>query len=141
MTNSSLGSLLAQYDDQGKERVIYYINRTLIVYELNYTPIEQACLAVIFASQKLRQYMLSHKVQLIACFDPLNYLLSRVALTGRLSKWVMILSEFDIEYMDRKEMKGYIIVDYLAKAPLQDNHPLLKDFPDESIFTLAASTR
>lgn len=39
-TNSSLGALLAQHDDQGKERVIYYISRTLIGYEINYTPIE-----------------------------------------------------------------------------------------------------
>lgn len=80
-TNSALGALLAQHDKIGKERAIYYISRTLIRYELNYTPIERACLAVIFASQKLRHYMLSHKVQLIARFDPLKYLLSRATLT------------------------------------------------------------
>lgn len=62
--------------------------------------------------------MLSHKVQLIARFDPLKYLLSRETLTGRLAKWVMILSEFDIEYIDRKSIKGKIIEDQLAEAPL-----------------------
>lgn len=73
-TNSSLGALLAQHDEQGKERAIYYISRMLIGYEINYTSIKQACLVVIFASQNIRHYMLSHKVQLIAHFDPLKYL-------------------------------------------------------------------
>lgn len=131
--------MLAQHDEKGKERVIYYIIRTLIGYELNYTPIEKACLAVIFASEKLRHYMLSHKVQLIACFDPLKYLLSRATLTGRLVKWVMILGEFDIEHIDKKAIKGKIIADQLAKAPLQVSHPLLIDFLDESVFTLTTS--
>lgn len=142
-TNSSLGALLAQDDEKGKERAIYYISRTLIGYELNYTPIdtpiEKACFAVIFSSQNLRHYMLSHKVQLIARFDPLKYLLSIATLTRRLAKWVMILSEFDIEYIDRKAIKGQIIADQLAEAPLQDNHPLLIDFLDKSVFTLTAS--
>lgn len=51
----------------------------------------------------------------------------------------MILSEFDIEYIDRKTIKGQIIVDQLAEALIQDSHPLLIDFPDESMFTLIAS--
>lgn len=79
-TNSTLGTLLAQHDDQGKERVVYYISRTLVGYELNYTTIECACLAVVFASHKLRHYMISHKIHLIAKFNPLKYLLSRYAL-------------------------------------------------------------
>ena len=49
-TNSSLGALLAQSDEMGKERAI---SRTLVAYEINYTSIEKACLAVVFASQKL----------------------------------------------------------------------------------------
>ena len=52
-TNSSLGALLAQSDETGKERAIYYIIQTLVAYEINYTSIEKACLAVVFASQKL----------------------------------------------------------------------------------------
>ena len=49
-TTHSLGALLAQQDESRKEREIYYISRTLVQYELNYTCIEKACLAVVFAS-------------------------------------------------------------------------------------------
>ena len=50
---SSLGGLLAQSDEMGKERAIYYISQTLVAYEINYTSIEKSCLVVVFASQKL----------------------------------------------------------------------------------------
>ncbi|WP_044909231.1 RNase H-like domain-containing protein, partial [[Clostridium] innocuum] len=81
-----LGALLAQEDQNNKERAIYYISRTLVSYEMNYSTIEKACLAVVFASQKLRHYMLAHTTHLIAKIDPLKYLLSKTALTGRIAK-------------------------------------------------------
>jgi hypothetical protein len=108
-TDRSLGALLAQEDSIGKEREIYYIRRTLNGYEINYTSIEKSCLAIVFTTQQLRHYMLTHTIKLIAIIDPLKYLLSKVNLTRILSKWVMILSEFDIQYVDRKAIKGQAI--------------------------------
>lgn len=52
----------------------------------------------------------------------------------------MILSEFHIDYVDRKEIKSQIIANQLVEAPIQDNHPLVVDFPDESVFSLSTST-
>src|SRR5271156_5870137 len=135
-TATSLGVLLAQEDETKKEQAVYYISRTLVAYELNYSIIEKACLAVVFASQKLRHYMLSHIVKLIVKIDPLKYLLSRTTLTGRLAKWVLILSEFDIEYVERRAIKGQVLADQLDDSPLQDNTPLLVEFPDETIMHL-----
>ena len=103
---SSLGALLAQSDETGKERAIYYISRTLVSSEMNYTSIEKACHTMVFASQKLQHYMLAHIVHLVAKIDPLKYLLRKVVLTGHLAKWMMILLEFDIQYVKRKAIKG-----------------------------------
>lgn len=107
----TLGVLLSQHNVEGKECAVYYISMTLVGYELNYTPIEQACLTVILVEIKLRNYMLMHKIQLVAKIYPLKYLPSKATLTGRSKKCVMILSEFDIEYVDRKAIKGKVIVD------------------------------
>ena len=95
-TETSLGILLAQEDNNNKERAISYLSHTLISYKMNYNIIEKACLAVVFASQKLRHYMLAHTTRLVAKIDPLKYFLSKAALTGHLAKWVMVLSEFDM---------------------------------------------
>ena len=103
---------------------------------MSYNIIEKACLVVVFASQKLRHYMLAHTTWLVAKIDPLKYLLSKVALTGRLAKWVMILSKFDIQYVEWKAIKGQAIADQLADAWMQSLLLLNIDFPDESILTL-----
>lgn len=91
-TKFSFRGLLDQLDEHEKEREIYYINQTLVSYEVNYTSIEKACLAVVFASQKLQYYMLENIIHLIKKIDPLKYLLGKASLIGRLAKWMMILS-------------------------------------------------
>ena len=60
-------------------------------------------------------------MRLIPKIDPLKYLLSKAALTSYLAKWVMILSEFDIEYMENKAIKGKAIANQLVEAPIT-NH-------------------
>lgn len=78
---------------------------------MDYSLIERACLAIVFTPQKLRHYMLHQKTMLIPKIDPLKYLLNKASLTRHLSKWVMVLSKFDIEYMDIKEIKGQVMID------------------------------
>lgn len=94
-------------------------------HELNYSFIEKGCLAIVFASQKFKHYMLAHKVKLITKIDPLKYLLSKVMLTGRMAKWVMILLEYDIEYVEQKAIKGQVIADQFAEAPIYSENPLI----------------
>lgn len=80
--------------------------------------------------------MLTHTVRLIEKIDPLKYLLDKVALTRRLEKWVMILSKFDIQYVGRRAIKGQVITDQLAEAPLQDHHPMNIEFLDVDIMNI-----
>ena len=55
--------------------------------------------------------MLAHNIHLIGKIDSLKYLLDEAALTSRLSKWMLILSEFDIKYIEHKEIKGQAIAE------------------------------
>jgi len=45
----SLGLLCVQENEEGKERALYYLSRTLVVVELNYSQIEKICLDLMFA--------------------------------------------------------------------------------------------
>lgn len=56
---------------------------------------------------------------------------------GKLAKWVMLLSEFDIEYVDKKAIKGQVITDQLADAPLMDDQPIHIEFLDAHILALS----
>lgn len=127
----SLGALLAQENEKGKENALYYLSRMLVVAEHSYSPIEKHCLALIFAIKKLRHYMLARQVILISKVDPLKYLMTRPMLTGRLARWAIALTEFDIVFFPQKAIKGQALADFLATHPVPDNSPLSCEFPEE----------
>ncbi|RVX21707.1 Retrovirus-related Pol polyprotein from transposon 17.6 [Vitis vinifera] len=81
VSDMALGCMLAQIDDLGKERAIYY-------------------LTLVWATRRLRHYMTEYSVHLISRLDPLRYLFDRPALTGRLMRWLVLLTEFDIQPVD-----------------------------------------
>lgn len=84
--------------------------------------------------------MLGHTVHLIAKIDPLKYLLRKNALTGHLAKWMMILSEFDIQYVKHKAIKGQAIASQLADFPTEDATPMKIEFLDASIMYITERT-
>ena len=94
----SLGALLAQENDERKEKALYYLSRRLTVTELKYSPIEKTCLALVFAAQELRYYFLAHAVHLVARV-PIKYIMSKPVLSGRLARWSILFNEFEIIYV------------------------------------------
>ena len=103
--------MLAQKNDMNKEKVIYYISRNLFDYEFHYIHIEKLWLAIVFATCKLRHYMLNHKTYVIARSDPLKYLMSHAYVNSCTSKWIMLLTKFDLDFVNQKYIKGQVIVD------------------------------
>ena len=84
-----MGPLLAQHlDETRKENAIYYINKKMLPYEKKYSPLEKTCIALVWATHKLRHYMLAYKVLLIARMDPLKYLMEKLMQDGKTAKWV-----------------------------------------------------
>jgi hypothetical protein len=102
----SLGALLAQQIDGGKEQALYYLSRRLIRAESRYPAVEKICLALVFAAKKLRHYMLAHKIHLISRANPLKYLISQPTMSGRVGKWSLMLMEFYITFVPQKAVKG-----------------------------------
>ncbi|GKV04930.1 hypothetical protein SLEP1_g17015 [Rubroshorea leprosula] len=66
--------------------------------------------------------------------DPLKYIMSRPVLSGRLAKWALLLSEFEIIYVPQKAVKGQALADFLADHPIPAEWELSKDLPDEEVF-------
>lgn len=83
----SIGALLAQKNESHKGHALYYLSQTLISPELNYTPIKKTCITLVFYIQKLRHYMQAYTIHLSAQADLVRYVMSKLVLTGRLSKW------------------------------------------------------
>ena len=62
--------------------MVYYISKKMLPYEENYSPLEKTCIALVWATRKLRHYMLAYKVLLIVRMDPLKYLMKKTC-----SRW------------------------------------------------------
>nr|XP_011470513.1 PREDICTED: uncharacterized protein LOC105353233 [Fragaria vesca subsp. vesca] len=102
----SIGGLLAQDDVNGVEHAVYYPSRVLTECETRYSPMEKLCLALYFAGCKLRHYMLAFTTVVIAQSDLVKYMLSRPILRGRIGKWILAMSEFSLQYVPQKAVKG-----------------------------------
>ena len=69
-TNTAMGALLAQYlEETRKENAIYYINKKMLPYEEKYSLLKKTCVTLVWATRKLRHYMLAYKVLLIARWE------------------------------------------------------------------------
>lgn len=123
-TDRSIGSFLAQDNDQGKERAVYYLSRVLTPVEQRYTAVEKLCLALYFSAIKLRHYMLPSVVLIISRTDLIKYMLTRPIVCGRIGKWTMALSEFTFKYIAQKSVKGQALADFLAHHPSSAIEPM-----------------
>ena len=48
-------------------------------------------------------------------------------------RWLVLLIEFDIQYVTQKSIKGSVLLDHLASLPITDSIVIDDDFPDEEI--------
>ena len=131
VSDIALGCMLAHLDDSRKERAIYYLSKRMLVYECKYIMIERLCLALVWVTGRLRHYVTEYSILLVSRLDLLRYLFSRPVLTGRLMRWLVLLIEFDIQYVTHKSVKGSIIAYHLASLPISDDRPIDYDFPDK----------
>ena len=65
--------------------------------------------------------------------DPIKYIFEKPTLSERIARWWMLLSEYDIQYVTQKAVKGSVLADHLAHQPLSEYQPMKFDFPDEDV--------
>ncbi|XP_057803526.1 uncharacterized protein LOC131018841 [Salvia miltiorrhiza] len=132
----SMGALLAQENENGKDNTLYYLSRTMTPNELKYAPIEKLCLALIFSIQKLKHYFQAYTVRLISKANPLKFVMSRHVLSDRLARWYLQLQQFEIVYVPQKTVKGQVLADFLADHPIPAECELSEDLPDEDALAI-----
>ncbi|XP_025637320.1 uncharacterized protein [Arachis hypogaea] len=93
---------------------VYFVSRVLQPPETRYPKIEQLVLALVTTARRLRQYFQSHSI-IVRTNQPLRQILTKPELAGRLTKWSIELSEYDIQYQPRKTPKLQILADFISK--------------------------
>ena len=80
--------------------------------------------------------MLYHTTWLIAKLDPIKYVFEKPSLSGRVARWQVLLSEFDILYVSQKAIKESTIADFLAERANEEYEPMSFDFPNEDLMAV-----
>jgi hypothetical protein len=140
MTDASdyaVGAVLGQKIDR-KPFVIYYASKTLDEAQRNYTVTEKELLAVVFALEKFRAYLLGSHVIVYTDHSALRHLLAKKDAKPRLIRWILLLQEFDLEIKDKTGVQN-VVADHLSRL-LGDSScpdiPIADTFPDETILTV-----
>ena len=107
-------------------------------YEMRYVMIERYYLALVWANRRLRHYMIEYSMHLISLLDPLRYLFDRTPLVGRLMRWLVLLTEFDIHYVTWKSIRGRIVTDHLASLLVSNGRAIDDDFPNEDVVVVTS---
>ncbi|RVW30992.1 Retrovirus-related Pol polyprotein from transposon opus [Vitis vinifera] len=97
----AMGAVLGQRED-GKPYVIYYASKTLNEAQRNYTTTEKELLAVVFALDKFRAYLVGSSIVVFTDHSALKYLLTKQDAKARLIRWILLLQEFNLQIRDKK---------------------------------------
>nr|KYP38616.1 Retrovirus-related Pol polyprotein from transposon opus [Cajanus cajan] len=133
--DSTIAGMLAQDDNNGIERVIYYLSRMLVGVEIRYTPLEKLCLSLYFACTKLKYYLRPFDVLVFCRSNVIKYMLGKPVLNSRIGKWALALTKYSLTSVPLKSTKGQVIADFLVDhSRLTEQVNYLTTKPWESFF-------
>nr|XP_021860959.1 uncharacterized protein LOC110799981 [Spinacia oleracea] len=101
------------------QQPIYFVSHILNPAEARYSLIEKVAYAVLISARKLRPYFDAHTIQILTNF-PLEKALQKMDTAGRLLRWAIELSEYDLEFHPRNAIKAQALADFVVEASYQE---------------------
>jgi hypothetical protein len=137
----AVGAVLGQRRDK-HFHPIYYASKTLNDAQENYTTTEKELLAVVFACDKFRSYLVLSKTIIFTDHSALRHLFSKKDAKPRLIRWILLLQEFDIEIRDKSGAEN-VAADHLSRLENPElerarEERIRDDFPHESLMSVVA---
>ena len=131
----AIGAVLGQKREKIFQ-VIYYASRTLNDAQLNYATTEKELLAIVFAFNKFRPYLIGNKVVVHTDHFAIKYLMTKKDAKPRLIRWVVLLQEFDVEIKDKKGTEN-LVADHLSRLEGASDEVQVNDnFPNEQLLAI-----
>jgi hypothetical protein len=108
--------------------------------QLNYATTEKELLAVVFAIEKFRSYLVGAKVIVYTNHAALKYLLMKKDAKPRLIQWILLLQEFDLEIRDKKGVEN-LVASHLSRLQFEKSAELpINDYMRDDILLKVSTT-
>ncbi|GJR21472.1 reverse transcriptase domain-containing protein [Tanacetum coccineum] len=124
VSDYAVGAVLGQRIDK-HFKPIHYASKTMNEAQENYTMTEKELLAVVFAFDKFRQYLVLSMTIVFTYHFSLRYLFTKQDTKPRMIRWILLLQEFDIEIHDKKGAEN-LTADHLSQLENLDLGKLTK---------------
>lgn len=113
VSTTAVSSILVREEEGNVQKPVYNTSKALLDTERRYPKQEQLAIALMVSSRKLSPYFQVHPITVVI-EHPLRHILLKPKSLGRLVKWSMKLSEFEIHYRLRNAIKGQAIANFVA---------------------------
>ncbi|WVZ98198.1 hypothetical protein U9M48_043667, partial [Paspalum notatum var. saurae] len=111
-------------------------DKTLNEAQVNYATTEKELLAVVFAFEKFRSYIVNSKVIVYTDHAAIKYLLTKKDAKPRLIRWILMLQEFDVEIRDKKGVEN-VVADHLSRMSHSKGGPPIEDaLRDDTLYAV-----
>ncbi|GKA08600.1 reverse transcriptase domain-containing protein [Tanacetum coccineum] len=133
----AVGAILGQKEGRNFHP-IYFASKTLNAAQQNYTITEKELMAVVFAFDKFRSYLVLSKTIVHTGHSALRHLFKKQDAKPRLIRWILLLQEFDIEIKDRKCIEN-VAADYLSRIENEETSDVGEvndNFPKETLMEI-----
>ena len=134
----AVGAVLGQKKDKALH-VIYYASKTLDEAQINYTTTEKELLAVVFAFDKFRPYLVGNKCIVFTDHVAIRFMISKKEAKQRLIRWILLLQEFDIEIRDKRGSENRV-ADHLSRISNPESLGIKDELPGEPFMEISSST-
>ncbi|GJZ29522.1 reverse transcriptase domain-containing protein [Tanacetum coccineum] len=108
----AIGTVLGQRHEK-HFRPIHYASKTMNEAESHYTITEKEMLAIVYAFEKFRSYLILNKSIVYTDHSALKYLFAKKDSKARLLWWVLLLQEFTFKIIDIKGAEN-LMADHLS---------------------------
>ena len=112
-SNRGLGAVLSQ-QVKGVDRPVLYISRKLSERETRYSTIEKECLAIRWAVDTLRYYLLGCPFTLCTDHAPLQWLHRMKDANARITRWYLALQPLKFKVIHRPGTQ-MVVADFLSR--------------------------